>query len=91
MLASGACKDKGTVRVKVDRCKGESENDSESEGKREDEAESKLREEIVQVTEIVEEVDRISRHIFYLINGGHIGPGFDKFLDYLLFPVFGSF
>ena len=90
-MAPGACKDKGTVRVKVDRCKGESEDDSESEDKRKDEAESKLREEIVQVTEVVEEVDRISRHIFYLINGGHIGPGFDKFLDYLLFPVFGGF
>ena len=85
MLASVACKDNGTVRVKVDRCKGESED------KRKDEAESKLREEIVQATEVVEEVDRISRQIFYLINGGHIGPGFDKFLDYLLFPVFGSF
>ena len=52
---------------------------------------SKLREEIVEVTEVVEEVDRISRNIFYPISGGHIGPGFDKFLDYLLFPVFGSF
>ena len=52
---------------------------------------SKLREEIVEMTEVVEEVDRISRNICYLISGGHFGPGFDKFLDYLLFPVFGSF
>ena len=52
---------------------------------------SKLREEIVEVTKVVEEVDRISRNIFYLISGGHSGPGFDQFLDYLLFSVFGSF
>ena len=43
VMASGACKDKGTVRVKVDRCKGESEDDSEREGKRKDEAEVEIK------------------------------------------------
>ena len=51
----------------------------------------KVREEIVDVTEVVEEVDGISGNIYYLISGGHIGPGFDKLLDNLLFAIFGSF
>ena len=42
VLASGACKDKGTIRMNVDRCEGESEDDSESEGKRKDEAEVEI-------------------------------------------------
>ena len=41
-MASGACKDKGVVRLKVDRCEGESEDGSESEGKRTDEAEVEI-------------------------------------------------
>ena len=41
-MASGACKDKGTVSLKVDRCKGESEDDSKREGKRKDEAEVEI-------------------------------------------------
>ena len=42
VLASGTCKDKGVVRLKVDRCEGESEDDSESEGKRKGEAEVEI-------------------------------------------------
>ena len=43
VMASGACKDKGTVSLKVDRCKGRSEDNSEREGKRKDEAEVKIK------------------------------------------------
>ena len=51
----------------------------------------KVREEIVKETEVTEGMGGVFRNIYYLVTGGHVGPGFDKFLDYLLFAVFGSF
>ena len=45
----------------------------------------------VEATEVTEGVDGVFRNTYYRISGGHICPGFDKLLDYLLFAVLGSF
>ena len=96
MLVSGACNDKGAEKCDGDGdgkgediSKGTSADESEGEDKRVGQAE--VEGERGHVMEVKEGVDGVFRNIYYLISGGHIGPGFDKLLNYLLFAVFGSF